>query len=114
VYAGDAMKNKKHKRVLDEYISFLDINGIRMNEQLNGLITFFFSTDNHLSFEDIKLYILENKLEISDMQIRDTLALLVEYGFAIEKDFGDHQAAKNVSDYTSKAPYRFGDKHQIW
>jgi Fur family transcriptional regulator, ferric uptake regulator len=89
VYAGDAMKNKKHKRVLDECISFLDVNGIRMNEQLNGLITFFFSTDHHLSFEDIKLYILENKLEISDMQIRDTLALLIEYGFAIEKDFGD-------------------------
>jgi Fur family transcriptional regulator, ferric uptake regulator len=83
------MKNKKHKRVLDECISFLDINGIMMNDQLKEMITFFFSTDHHLSFEDIKLYIIEQKLEISDQQIRDTLSLLVEYGFAIEKDFGD-------------------------
>ena len=83
------MKNKKHKHILDECISFLDLNGIRMNDQLNCLIKFFFSTDHHLSFEDIKLYIIENRLEISDTQIRDTLSLLVEYGFAIEKHFGD-------------------------
>lgn len=83
------MKNKKHQRILDECITFLNVNGINVNEQLQNILKYFFSTEKHLSIEDLKLYIKENNLGISDRQVRDTIALLVEYGFATEKDFGD-------------------------
>ena len=83
------MKSSKHRQILDECIDFLNVNGVNVTGQLSGLISFFFSTDKHFSFEEIKQYIHSKKIDITDTEIRDTMQLLVEYGFAIEKEFVD-------------------------
>jgi Fur family transcriptional regulator, ferric uptake regulator len=89
VYAGGVVKNSKHKRIQDECIAFLGLNGISISRQLQVLVSFFFSTDHHLSFDDIKVFAREQHLELTEKMIRDILSLLVEYGFAISKEFGD-------------------------
>lgn len=83
------MKNKKHTHILDECMKFLSNSGIQMNNQTQGLLEYFFSTDYHMSFDDIKRYVHDKRLQISDSEIRNALELLVEFGFATCKDFGD-------------------------
>ncbi len=80
----------KHKQILIECLEFLKNNGINVDDDLRRLIGFFFSTDHHLSFEDIRQFVHEHKINISDSAIRDAFSLLVEYGFAIERMFGDN------------------------
>lgn len=80
----------KHKQILNECLEFLKNNGITVDDDLRRLIGFFFSTDQHVTLEDIRRFVHEHKINISDLAISDALALLVEYGFAIERIFGDN------------------------
>lgn len=84
------MNAQKHKQILTECINFLTNNGIIVDKDLRRLIEYFFSTDNHVSLEDIRYFVLHHRLKISDNAIRDAFALLVEYGFAMERVFGDN------------------------
>lgn len=86
----DSINNRKHKQILNECLVFLTNNGIDVDNDLKSLIEFFFSTDKHIAFDDIRLFVNQNKLNISDTSIRDAFALLVEYGFAMERIFGDN------------------------
>lgn len=81
---------QKHKQILIECLEFLKNNGITVDDDLRRLIAFFFSTDHHMSLEDIRRFVQEHKIKISDSAIRDAFSLLVEYGFAIERVFGDN------------------------
>ncbi len=83
------MNARKHKRILNECVSLLRNNGITVDEDLFRLIEFFFSNDHHISKEDIRRFINENRLDINDSVIHNALVLLMEYGFAVEKTFGD-------------------------
>ncbi|MFP4163628.1 MAG: transcriptional repressor [Chitinispirillaceae bacterium] len=83
------MNIRKHKRILQECVELLEKNGISVDEQLYRLIEFFFSSDHHVSKEDIRRFIQENDLEIPELVIQNALVLLKEYGFAVEKRFGD-------------------------
>lgn len=80
----------KHKQILIECLEFLKNNGITVDDDLRRIIEFFFSTDHHVALEDIRRFVHEHKINISDSAIRDAFALLVEYGFAIERIFGDN------------------------
>lgn len=80
----------KHKQILNECLEFLKNNGITVDNDLRRLIEFFFSTDHHVALEDIRRFVNEHKINISDSAIRDAFSLLVEYGFAIERVFGDN------------------------
>lgn len=84
------INKKQHKQILDECLTFLDNNGINVGDDLKRIIEYFFSTDNHISFEDIRYFVSQHKLQITDNEIRDTFGLLVEYGFAIERVFADN------------------------
>lgn len=81
---------RKHKQILTECLEFLKNNGITVDDDLRMLIGFFFSTDNHLALEDIRRFVQLHKMNISDSAIRDAFSLLVEYGFAMERVFGDN------------------------
>ncbi|NLL11926.1 MAG: hypothetical protein GX267_00835 [Fibrobacter sp.] len=80
----------KHKQILIECLEFLKNNGITVDDDLRRLIVFFFSADHHVALEDIRRFVQEHKIKISDSAIRDAFSLLVEYGFAIERVFGDN------------------------
>jgi Fur family transcriptional regulator, ferric uptake regulator len=79
---------RKHKRIINECLSLLAADGIEADENLRELIGFFFSADHHVSTDDMRAFARSRNIEISDIQIRDALDLLVEYGFAVEKEFG--------------------------
>ncbi len=81
---------RKHKQILTECLEFLENNGITVDDDLRRLIEFFFSTDHHVALEDIRKFVHEHNINISDSAIRDAFSLLVEYGFAIERVFGDN------------------------
>jgi Fur family ferric uptake transcriptional regulator len=83
------MISTKHKRILDECTEFLNLNGYTVTDELSELLVYFFSTDRHLSFEEIRHFAHNKKLDITDTQIRDSIDILVEYGFATVKEFGD-------------------------
>lgn len=83
------MISAKHKRILKECTEFLNLNGYTVTKELSELLVYFFSTDKHLSFEEIKHIAHNKKLEVTDSKIRRTIDTLVEYGFATIKDFGD-------------------------
>jgi Fur family ferric uptake transcriptional regulator len=83
------MISTKHKRILEECYEFLNLNGYAVTQELSELLVYFFSADRHLSFEEIKHYTHNKKLDITDSQIRDSIEILVVYGFATVKDFGD-------------------------
>lgn len=84
------MHGQKHKQILIECLEFLKNNGITVDDDLRRLIGFFFSTDHHMALEDIRRFVHEHKINLSDSAIRDAFSLLVEYGFAIERIFGDN------------------------
>ena len=97
VLHSDSIKKKhgnphghKHKQILIECLEFLKNNGITVDDDLRRLIVFFFSADHHVALEDIRRFVQEHKIKISDSAIRDAFSLLVEYGFAIERVFGDN------------------------
>ena len=83
------MNARKHKRTLQECLSFLSANGIGITEQVEKLIQFFYSADHHVSFDDVRTFITNSNLDIPNSMIRDVFNLLVEYGFAMIKVFGD-------------------------
>lgn len=83
------MISNKNKQILDECIEFLNLNGYSVTNELSDLLVYFFSSDRHLSFEEIRHFAHNKKLDITDSQLRDSIAVLVEYGFATVKDFGD-------------------------
>lgn len=85
-----SIHGQKHKQILIECLEFLKNNGITVDDDLRRLIGFFFSTDHHMALEDIRRFVHEHKINISDSAIRDAFSLLVEYGFAIERIFGDN------------------------
>ncbi|MFP4012450.1 MAG: transcriptional repressor [Chitinispirillaceae bacterium] len=83
------MNTRKHKRILQECVGLLEKNGISVDEQFSRLIEFFFSSDHHVSKDDMRRFIKDNGIEIPEMVIQNALVLLKEYGFAVEKRFGD-------------------------
>jgi len=88
-YAGGVVSNSRsHEQICNECLALLDSNGVNVDESFRSLIAYFFSTDRHLSFEDIKDYVQSNNLAIDEDSIRSVMKLLVEYGFAMEKAFG--------------------------
>ncbi|NLE00304.1 MAG: hypothetical protein GX640_10560 [Fibrobacter sp.] len=97
------MNSLKHKRILGECVDFLANNRVPVSKDLLKLIEYFFSTDNHLSLSDIADYARRNKLDVSVEATKNLFRLLVEYGFAIEKIFGD-----NVTRYEH---LHFGEHH---
>lgn len=84
------MNSSKHKQILNECLTFLTNNGISVDKDLRRLIEYFFSTDHHVSLEDIRHFVNHHRLKISDNAIRDAFGLLVEYGFAMERTFADN------------------------
>ena len=89
-YAGDAVDVRKHKLILDECIGLLSVNGIDVSDALKKVIIYFFSNDNHISLDDVSAFVRSNNLSISDDVVSSAFKLLVEYGFAKEKVFGDN------------------------
>jgi len=81
--------NRKHRLILDECIGLLSVNGIEVSDALKKVIIYFFSTDHHISLDDVSKFIRSNNLDISDEVVSSAFNLLVEYGFALEKEFGD-------------------------
>ncbi len=77
----------KHKYIEQECFSLLAQSGVRVNHQLRSLIEYFFSTDKHISRQDLRYFIQEHNLEIDESVIQEALDLLVEYGFALKKSF---------------------------
>jgi Fur family ferric uptake transcriptional regulator len=84
------VNSSKHERIQQECLEFLKVNGIDTDDTMEKVIGFFFTLDHHVSFEDIRQFIKKKNLKISDAVIKDVLDLLVSYGFAIEKVFGDN------------------------
>jgi Fur family ferric uptake transcriptional regulator len=83
------VNKSKHERILNECLEFLKGNGVDADEKMRSVIGFFFSSDHHVSFDDMRKFVKSNGLKVNDIIIHDVLELLVEYGFATEKVFAD-------------------------
>jgi Fur family ferric uptake transcriptional regulator len=83
------MNHQSHRRILAECLRFLSVNGVSVDDSVKAIIEFFFSADHHVSLTDIQNHARTRRLSISREQISRTLSLLVEYGFAVRKEFGE-------------------------
>ncbi len=85
------MNQHNHNRILTECLNFLSSNGTIVTKSVEKIIHYFFSTDRHIAHLDIEKYALKLNLPISSEDIRKTLDLLVEYGFACKKYFTNNK-----------------------
>lgn len=83
------MNIDNHDRILKECFQFLSSNNIATDGPMGEVIRYFFSTDKHVSQEDMVTFANNNGLQISTDDINKTLNLLVEYGFACKKYFAN-------------------------
>lgn len=81
--------NEQNKKIEQEFLSLLRSESFPLNESLERIIHFFFSTENHLTIEDIKSFAEEKKISVTTDNIQKTLDLLEEYGFAKKRSFQD-------------------------
>ena len=82
------MSRVRHRRILSECLDLLELNGIETDGPVESIIRHFFSTDQHVSAQDMVAYAHRKRIDISPAEIEDTMRLLVDYGFAVRKDFG--------------------------
>jgi Fur family ferric uptake transcriptional regulator len=78
----------RHRRILSECLDLLELNGVETDGPVESIIRHFFSTDQHVSIQDMVAYANRKKIAISPSEIEETMHLLVDYGFAARKDFG--------------------------
>ncbi len=83
------VNKKAHDTILRECLSVLTANGIEPGPAVRALLEFFFSTDRHLTLNDIEQLARQRRLEIGRNEIQRTLDLLLEYGFAARRQFSD-------------------------
>ena len=83
------MDKRFHRRICAEFLDLLENNGMPADDKMRRLVEFFFSTERHLSVDDLVEYTKKNRIDVSAEEIRRTVRLLVEYGFAAEKRFDD-------------------------
>lgn len=83
------MNHRVHRRILVECYELLKRHNIEVTDAISRVIEFFFSTDQHLSIEDIQEYAASHEIAISRKDILEALSLLVDFGFAVKKNFGE-------------------------
>ncbi|MBD3420062.1 MAG: hypothetical protein GF398_08105 [Chitinivibrionales bacterium] len=83
------MNQLLHKQILSKCLELLAANDVAVKPATQAIIDHFFSTDEHLSLEDFEYFSTQRNLNASLSEIRTALQLLVDYGFASRKVFGD-------------------------
>ncbi len=81
------MNQQNHHRILTECLQFLTTKGIDIEGAIEEIIRYFFAKDNHISYDDLAQFAIDKNLNIISEDIKKTLDLLVEYGFAEKKYF---------------------------
>jgi Fur family ferric uptake transcriptional regulator len=76
--------NAKIKR---EFESIFRQNGLRISEQRNAVVDVFFSTEHHLSIQDIMKQLKQRGADVSETTVKRVMNLLSEYGIAQERLF---------------------------
>ncbi len=76
-------------KIKQEFQSIFRQNGLRMSEQRDAVLDVFFSTEQHLSVDDIMKELKRKGVEISVTTISRIMQLLCEYGIAQERSFAD-------------------------
>jgi Fur family ferric uptake transcriptional regulator len=81
-----------HRRILAECRRCLTVHGVTVDQGVDQILQLFFATDSHVSVDDIERGCRSRGLAVDRSVIEHTMRLLVEYGFATRKQFGDHVA----------------------
>ncbi len=79
----------KNKSMQREFYSLLEKHDIDFNDNTRALIDFFFSTEKHLSIQELETYAKENNTNIDAEPIKKLMELLCDYGFAKKITFQD-------------------------
>jgi Fur family ferric uptake transcriptional regulator len=74
-------------KIKQEFQSIFRQNGLRMSEQRDAVLDVFFSTERHLSVEDILKETKRKGVEVSETTVNRLMELLCEYGIAQERSF---------------------------
>lgn len=85
------MNRRAHRRILAECRRCLAVHGTAVEQPVDEILEYFFANDSHVSIGDIERFCRERGLDIDRPAIEETLQLLVEYGFASRKQFGDDE-----------------------
>ncbi|MFP4416890.1 MAG: transcriptional repressor [Chitinivibrionales bacterium] len=81
------MNQRNHDHILQECLRFLEINDVQVSGDIRQIVTRFFSTDEHLSIEQIEQSIDKGGSSVSRQLIEKTMQILIDYGFATRKTF---------------------------
>ncbi len=81
------MNHRVHRRIMAECLELLRRNDIEVTDGVTRVIEHFFSTEKHLSVDDIQKFARQHRLKVSREDITQALSLLVDFGFAVKKEF---------------------------
>jgi Fur family ferric uptake transcriptional regulator len=77
------------EKLLWAFHEYLQQQGLRSTRQRDVIVATFGSTSEHVSVEDLLAQVRHQDTAIGYATVYRTLKLLVEAGFAAERDFGD-------------------------
>ncbi|MBD3345800.1 MAG: hypothetical protein GF401_12125 [Chitinivibrionales bacterium] len=83
------MNTRAHRRILAECTRLLSLHSIPVTDSVHRIMEYFFSADHHVSLADIECFAEEEGLTITKPDIKKTIDLLVEFGFATKRIFAD-------------------------
>ena len=97
------MADDQHiEHILERFHERLSETGLKSTRQRDCIVATFFRVDEHVSVDDLLEHVRQESPKIGYATVYRTLKLLVEYGFAEPRQFGDGQ--------TRYDPV-FGDSH---
>ena len=79
----------QNKRIEREFNTLLKNNNIQFDDSKKALIDYFFKSEHHLSFQELREHAEEKQLHISEKTIRKIIDFLSDYGFAKRISFED-------------------------
>jgi Fur family transcriptional regulator, ferric uptake regulator len=82
-------RENTHDELLNQCLTFLESNGVTVDEVSRRVIKFFFSTESHVSLHDIEEQLRRDGYQVNVAAVRRIMRLLVDYGFVSEKQFPD-------------------------
>ncbi len=81
------MNLANHDHIMKECLRFLEINDIQVSADVKEIVKSFFSSDEHLTIEQLEHRANQIEPVVSRQQVEKTMQILVDYGFAVRKTF---------------------------
>ncbi len=83
------MGTAAHENLLRECTALLEANEVQLDPVSRDILEFFFSADHHVALRDIEDHVRSRGATLDLEEARRTMQLLVDYGFASERQFPD-------------------------